>query len=570
MKAMDNNQKDRIMNKFIYLLACTLFVSCQNNNKSSVTQMEVELDSMWCTRLMPGLGSGVTGGDGAISIDLKDGRNLFMWGDSFFGDVVDDKRSKDSKFVMGNTFTIINEKGELETLYSGDLKNPSAYILAEQDGDSPRWYWPGDGFVKDGILHLFMSKFRKVGEGSFGFEYMCCDYFRLDVKTMKIIDKMNIPAANQNGVHYGHAVMPYQNAIYIYGTKSDSTGAKAVVHVAKAELVDNKLANFVYWDGASWQADATKTAKLEGLQKNISEQFNVFSLNEKIVLVSQNRSGNAKEIYSYIADSPEGAFSHEKLLYTVDEPNFEKDSMMTYNTMVHPQYMKNDKILMCYNVNTYDLKKVFEKASLYQPRFFWVPVDHILKLLLGSVTAYCLQRFEFRFRRLVMGCFYLGMLVPTFVVEIARFKVIQSMGLYNTLGAPIIIYVASDLMQLYLYMQFVSKIPKALDESALIDGCGYFRIFYSIIFPLLAPATATVVILKIVNIVNDMYVPYLYMPKTKLKTLTTFLMNYAGAQQGSWPTLAAAIIVVLIPTVVLYLIFHKQITEGLSAGATKE
>ena len=91
--------------------------------------MEVELDSMWCTRLMPGLGSGVTGGDGAISIDLKDGRNLFMWGDSFFGDVVDDKRSKDSKFVMGNTFTIINEKGELETLYSGDLKNPSASLF---------------------------------------------------------------------------------------------------------------------------------------------------------------------------------------------------------------------------------------------------------------------------------------------------------------------------------------------------------------------------------------------------------------------------------------------------------
>ena len=190
-----------------------------------------------------------------------------------------------------------------------------------------------------------------------------------------------------------------------------------------------------------------------------------------------------------------------------------------------------------------------------------------------SVTAACLQRFEFRFRRLVMGCSRPGHAgVPTFVVEIARFKVIQSMGLYNTLGAPIIIYVASDLMQLYLYMQFVSNdTQSALDASALIDGCGYFRIFYSIIFPLLAPATAHgPVILKIVNIVNDMYVPYLYMPKTKLKTLTTFLMNYAGAQQGSWPTLAAAIIVVLIPTVVLYLIFHKQITEGLSAGATKE
>lgn len=197
-------------------------------------------------------------------------------------------------------------------------------------------------------------------------------------------------------------------------------------------------------------------------------------------------------------------------------------------------------------------------------------ISIFFNVMFGSVTAYCLQRFEFRFKKAIMGCFYMGMLVPTFVVEIARFKVIQSLGLYNTLGAPIIIYVASDLMQLYLYMQFVSKIPKALDESALIDGCGYFRIFYRIIFPLLMPATATVIIIKIVNIVNDMYVPYLYMPKTKLKTLTTFLMNYAGAQQGSWPTLAAAIIVVLIPTVVLYLIFHKQITEGLSAGATKE
>ena len=84
------------------------------------------------------------------------------------------------------------------------------------------------------------------------------------------------------------------------------------------------------------------------------------------------------------------------------------------------------------------------------------------------------------------------------------------------------------------------------------------------------PATATVAIIKIVNIVNDMYVPYLYMPKTKLKTLTTFLMNYASAQQGSWPTLAAAIVVVLIPPLILYILFHRQITEGLSAGATKE
>lgn len=77
-------------------------------------------------------------------------------------------------------------------------------------------------------------------------------------------------------------------------------------------------------------------------------------------------------------------------------------------------------------------------------------------------------------------------LVPTFVTEIARFKIINGLGLYNTLGAPIVIYVASDLMQLYIYRQFISTIPPSLDESALLDGCSYFGVFSRIIFPLLA------------------------------------------------------------------------------------
>ncbi len=102
-----------------------------------------------------------------------------------------------------------------------------------------------------------------------------------------------------------------------------------------------------------------------------------------------------------------------------------------------------------------------------------------------------------------------------------------------------------------------------------LDGCGYYRIFSKIIFPLLAPATATLVIIKSVNIINDMYIPYLYMPSTRLKTLSTFLMSYASAQQGSWQILAAAIVVVMIPTLSIYIFFQKYIFEGVSAGAVK-
>ena len=199
-----------------------------------------------------------------------------------------------------------------------------------------------------------------------------------------------------------------------------------------------------------------------------------------------------------------------------------------------------------------------------------VVVSIVFNVLLGSLTAYCLERFQFRFKKVIYMLFYLAMMVPTNIVEIARFQVIRGLGLYNTLGAPIIIYIAANLMQLYIYRQFISGIPVSLDESAMMDGCGYFRIFSQIIFPLLTPATATLVIIKTVSIVNDMYIPYLYMPKNQNKTLTTFLMRYAGAQQNSWPLLAAGIIVVALPSVILYLLFQKHIVEGVAAGAVKE
>lgn len=197
-------------------------------------------------------------------------------------------------------------------------------------------------------------------------------------------------------------------------------------------------------------------------------------------------------------------------------------------------------------------------------------VSIFFNVMFGTITAFIIERFQFRFKGAIVVLFFVGMLIPSFVTEIARFKVINSLNLYNTLGAPIIIYVASDLMQLYIYRQFISTLPVSLDESALLDGCGYFGLFTRIIFPLLAPATATVVIIKAINIINDMYIPYLYMPKNKLRTLTTFLMDYANAQHGSWQSLAAGIIIVMLPTILIYLFFQRYILAGIAAGAVKE
>lgn len=197
-------------------------------------------------------------------------------------------------------------------------------------------------------------------------------------------------------------------------------------------------------------------------------------------------------------------------------------------------------------------------------------VSIFFNVIFGTVTAFIIERFDFKMKKVIVTLFFAGMLIPTFVTEIARFKIINGLGLYNRLGAPIVIYVASDLMQLYIYRQFISTIPVSLDESALLDGCDYFGLFGRIIFPLLAPATATVIIVKAINIINDMYVPYLYMPKNSLRTLTTFLMNYANAQQGSWQNLAAGIMIIMLPTILIYIFFQRFILAGVAAGAVKE
>lgn len=225
------------------------------------------------------------------------------------------------------------------------------------------------------------------------------------------------------------------------------------------------------------------------------------------------------------------------------------------------------------NITFENFKTVLKDQYLYvglRNTAIIIAVSIFFNVMLGSITAYILQRFDFKFRTIVFSLFFLGMLIPTFVTEIARFKIINGLGLYNTLGAPILIYVASDLMQLYIYRQFISKIPDSLDESALIEGCSYFKVFSRIIFPLLAPATATVVVIKVIIIINDMYIPYLYMPKNELRTLTTYLMNFANAQQGSWQNLAAGIIIVMVPTVIIYIFLQRYILEGVSAGAVKE
>ena len=199
-----------------------------------------------------------------------------------------------------------------------------------------------------------------------------------------------------------------------------------------------------------------------------------------------------------------------------------------------------------------------------------VVVSVLLNTLLTSSLAYCLSRFEFRLKRFYFALLVGGMLLPAVVTEVARFGVIRALGAYNTMAAPVLIYAATDMMQVYIYLQFMEQIPRSLDESARIDGASYLGVYFRIIFPLTLPATATLAIIKTIDIMNDMFIPFLYMPSPRLHTLTTALIYISGDRENLWSLTSAAVVLVMLPTFVLYLALNKLVFKGIVAGAVKE
>lgn len=190
-------------------------------------------------------------------------------------------------------------------------------------------------------------------------------------------------------------------------------------------------------------------------------------------------------------------------------------------------------------------------------------------ILFGTMVAYAVGRFEFKMKKAIMGMYLVAQVIPMVTTQVATFSVIQSLGAYNTMFAPILLYLGADVLQIVIYLQFVNSIPRDLDESAMLEGASLFKIYRSIIFPLLAPATATLVILKSISIYNDFYTPYLYMPSQDLKVVSTAIYSFIGPNAAQLNVISAGILIIFIPTVVLFLFMQRYIFAGVTNGAVK-
>ena len=192
-----------------------------------------------------------------------------------------------------------------------------------------------------------------------------------------------------------------------------------------------------------------------------------------------------------------------------------------------------------------------------------------LSILVGSMVAYVYHRFDFKFKKLLLFAYFLVSAVPMVVTQVGTFNIMTTLNLYNTIWAPILLYIGADVTMVYLYLQNMEQIPIELDQAAMMDGASFFNIYRHVIFPLLIPATTTVSLLKMLSIYNDFYIPYLYMPSSDLPTISTAIFRFVGPYQTNWPLICAFIIISMVPMLVIYLLLQKYIDKGLSQGSVK-
>ena len=194
----------------------------------------------------------------------------------------------------------------------------------------------------------------------------------------------------------------------------------------------------------------------------------------------------------------------------------------------------------------------------------------IASIMFGAMLAYILSRFKFRGNELIRNLFLFATLIPGIATQVTVYQIMHTLGFINTLHGYIILMTGTDVISIYIFIQFFENIPVSLDESAIIDGCTYYGVFFRILFPLLKPAIITCMILKGVSTYNEYYMSNLYLQnKTKFVTVSTSLYTFTGPYGNQYNYICAGVIITILPALIIFILCQKQIYSGLTQGAVK-
>lgn len=194
----------------------------------------------------------------------------------------------------------------------------------------------------------------------------------------------------------------------------------------------------------------------------------------------------------------------------------------------------------------------------------------VLSILIGTQLAYVLNRFKFPGNALIRNLFTFASLLPGIAMQVSVYELMTKLNFVNTMYGYIIMMCGTDVISIYIFIQYFENLPVALDESATIDGANLFQIYSKILLPLLKPAIMTSMILKGAGTYNEYYCANLYLQdKKRLCTVATSLYTFTGPMGNQYNLICCGVIISMLPALILFLLAQDQIYSGIAGGAVK-
>lgn len=191
-------------------------------------------------------------------------------------------------------------------------------------------------------------------------------------------------------------------------------------------------------------------------------------------------------------------------------------------------------------------------------------------LLFGAMAAFALSEYRFRGNLLLGLYFALGIMIPIRLGTVAILKLMVAGGLVNTLTSLVLVYTAQGLpLAVFILSEFMRQVSADLKNAGRIDGLSEYRIFFRLVLPLVRPALATVAVFTMIPIWNDLWFPLILAPSEETKTVTLGAQVFIGQFVTNWNAVLSALTLAMLPVLVLYVVFSRQIIRGITSGAVK-
>jgi raffinose/stachyose/melibiose transport system permease protein len=249
-------------------------------------------------------------------------------------------------------------------------------------------------------------------------------------------------------------------------------------------------------------------------------------------------------------------------LYTMIANSLKRQREIFRNPFLPPWPFEFEGYLTAWSGGRFDL--------YFRNSLFVTVISLLFIIFLGSLAAYALANWRGRTSAIIYLLFVAGLMVPIRLGTINIFQIVQMLGLVDTVFSLIPVYVAMGLpMAVFVLTAFMRGVPHDLIDAAHVDGASEWRIYSSIMLPLVRPALATVIIFNLIPVWNDLWFPLIFIRAEDQRTVILGVSLLFGQYQSNWTRILSALSLSALPILILYLLMSKQFIKGLTAGAVK-